>query len=643
MKYYYLLLLLTFSSITASAQTLFTYGPYSVDKSEFLRAFNKNKTTTSEPAKAYREYLDLYANFKLKVNAARMLKLDTLENIKFDLQNFRSQVEDGYLTDEATMSRLLDEAFDRSQRDIHLLHFYVPISNKNNPADTVKAHKAMEEVREKLLKGEKNYDELVDEIKEEIIPIKGKDLGFITAFTVPYDIETLAYSLPKGGVSKVYRTKSALHVFKNEEDRPGAGRWKIAQILLAIPPDVTHPQMKRLEKLSDSLYQELKKGADFAKLAQQYSDDRGTYLNGGEMPEFGTGKFEMPFEKAVFALEKDGDIAPPIYTGYGFHIVQRLKRTPIPADKKEEAFRNTLRQQLQQDGRMNVVREAFLKTAVSKTGFKRNPTLKDEQLFRYADSVVARKQVNNWPISNTILYSFRKSNVKGSDWLQFVRDYKLNSDVYKGEDNQALLEKYRQTVILEYYRQHLEEYNDDFRFQLQEFKDGNLLFEVMERNVWNKAANDNDGLRKHYANNQSRYQWNASANVVIFSCSSEEAAKEAAAALQKGKNWRQIMEESDGRIQADSGRYETEQLQLPEGTPLQPGLITPVLVNHTDNTAGFLQIRQLFPAGGQRSFEEARGLVINEYQSLLEEQWIAELRKQNPVKVNEAVFQQLLK
>ena len=638
MRYFYALLFLVAAAQAVPAQTLFNYGPFAVDKSEFLRAYNKNKTPVTDPEKAYREYLDLYANFKLKVKAAQALKLDTLEQLKYDLQNFRSQVEEGYLTDEPTVNRMLDEAFERSQRDIHLLHFYVPISNKTNPADTIKARKAMEELREKLLKGEKDYNELVDEISEHITPIKGKDLGFITAFTVPYDIETLAYTLPRGGVSAVYRTKSALHVFKNEEDRLSAGRWKVAQILLAIPPDVTHPQMQRLEKLADSLYTELKNGADFAKLAKQFSDDRITYLNGGEMAEFGTGKFELPFEQAVFALAKDGDITRPIYTGYGFHIVKRLHRTPTPSDKSDETFRSVLRQQLQQDARMNIAREQFLKMATARTGFKRNPQLKDEQLFRYADSVVARKQVDAWPISKLALFSFPKSTVKGSDWLQFVRDYKLNADVYKGEDNKALFEKYRQTVTLEYYRQHLEEYNDNFRFQLQEFREGNMLFEIMERKVWSKAANDQEGLRKHYQAHASQYTWPSSAAVILFSCSNEEAAKEAVTALRAGKPWRIIMEESDGRIQADSGRYEIAQLQIPEGTTVQPGLLTPAIVNTTDNTASFMQVLQLFPAGGQRSFEEARGLVINEYQQQLEEEWIAELRKQFPVKVNEAVF-----
>jgi peptidyl-prolyl cis-trans isomerase SurA len=120
-------------------------------------------------------------------------------------------------------------------------------------------------------------------------------------------------------------------------------------------------------------------------------------------------------------------------------------------------------------------------------------------------------------------------------------------------------------------------------------------------------------------------------------------AQEAMLALQKGKNWKAIADESDGRIQSDSGRYEIAQIQVQPGVKLTEGLITNPLLNSGDNTANFVQVLKLFPANQQRSFEEARGLVINDFQGQLEEQWIGVLKKKSPVKVNEAVFQSMLK
>ena len=128
--------------------------------------------------------------------------------------------------------------------------------------------------------------------------------------------------------------------------------------------------------------------------------------------------------------------------------------------------------------------------------------------------------------------------VTGRDWLNFVKDYKLNQDVYKGENNSELLDKYINTTTIEYYRNHLEEYNEEFKYQLQEFKEGNMLFEIMERNVWTKASNDSAGLKKYYESNKAKYQWAESAAVYLFNCSNSKAAELAAQALRNGKNWK---------------------------------------------------------------------------------------------------------
>lgn len=643
MKHFFLLLAVSLAFSAGHSQTLFTYGNNAVSKEEFLRAYNKNKTPVSDKEKAYREYLDLYSKFKLKVKAAYETRLDTLPQLQYDMQNFRSQVEENYLNDDKRVDMLVDEAFGRSQKDIHVLHFYVNINSSMIAADTIKANKAIEKIRQQLIAGRTDYDKLVSEVSDELIPVKGKDLGYITALTVPYEIESLVYGLKPGGVSNVYRTKSALHIFKNADERKSAGKWKVAQILIAVPPSVDETKKHELKELADSVYKLLQAGGNFAELAKKYSDDRITYLTGGEMAEFGTGKFETPFENAVFALKNDGDIAKPVATGYGYHIIKRLQQRPVPADKNDEGFMASLRQQVLQDARINVAKQSFLKTIMAKTGFRRNPAAKDEMLFKYADSVTATKEVGKYPFNKTSIFSFAKSKVTGSDWMHFVRDYKLNADVYKGENNKALLEKYISTVVIEYYRKHLEEFDESFKYQIQEFKEGNMLFETMERNVWSKAANDSAGLKKYYDANKVKYLWAESAAVLLFNANSIEAANEAMAALKEGKTWAAIAEQSEGRVQADSGRYEISQLQLPEGTTAAAGLISAPQVNTTDNTASFIKILQLFPPNQQRSFEEARGLVINDYQTQMEEKWIEELKKKYPLKVNEAVFQSLLK
>ncbi|MEO6548887.1 MAG: peptidylprolyl isomerase [Ferruginibacter sp.] len=625
------------------SQTLFTYGSGSVSKDEFLRAYNKNKTPVDNKEKALREYIELYYRFKLKVQAAKQLQLDTLQQQVFDLQNFRSQVAEAYMIDGDGLNKLVDEALMRSQKDIHLFHFYINIPQPLSVADSLKAYAAMDELAKQLKLGTTDYSSVLAEISRKYIGVKGMDIGYITALSVPYEIENLVYGLQVGGISKPYCTKSSLHLFKKLDERKSAGKWQIAQVLLSVPPEATPAEIKTIELKADSIYMLLTNGADFSVIAKQYSEDKLTAYNGGELPEFGTGKYELPFENKVFELKKDGEISKPIFTGYGYHIVKRIHHMDIPSDKSDEIFLNALKQQLLKDDRINSVRSKFLETIKTKTGYRRNSSVSDAILFQYADSVVATNRAGKNLLSSKTIFSFAKSHVKGAEWMNFIKDYKLNADVYKGETNKALLQKFISTSTLDYYRRHLEEFDKEFKYQVTEFKEGNMLFDIMEKNVWGKAAGDSAALERYYHQHKAMYKWGASANVLLFNCSDIKVAEAAATSIKSGKTWLQLMEESDGKVQIDSGRYELQQLQLAAGTELKEGFITAPIVSSGDKTTSFIQVLKMFPPGEQRSFEDAKGLLISDYQSYLEDQWLSELKRNHPLRLNEAVFQTLLK
>ena len=645
MKKYYLLLVFAVSGSLVFSQTLFTYGNSSVDKEEFIRAYNKNKNPSADKEKALREYLDLYIKFKLKVEAALELQLDTLPQLKYDAQSFRSQIEDSYLSNGKAVDDLLTEAFSRSQKDLHVLHFFVPADANLTPADTMKTFRSMTAYYTSLASGKTDLTKLTE---SESVKINQSDLGYVTAFTLPYEYENIIYNLKPGQVSKPYRSKNGWHIFKVIDERKAVGKWKVAQILLSIPPEVQAGDHKIYEKRADSIYQLLKKGADFGKSALQFSDDKLTYANGGEIPEFGTGKFETSFEAEVFKLTRDGEISKPFLTPYGYHIVKRLSQSPVSTDKTDLAFQFELKQKIQQDTRINNARELFVKEVLKQTDFKKTGAVSDAELYRYADSVMANpaSETTNtvlYPISNKIIYTFTKTKITGKDWLDFIRGYKGSPELYKGETNAALSEKFVSSSVMDYYKKHLEDYNADFRYQMEEFKDGNVLFEIMERNIWGKAANDTAALLKHYNENKNKYLWAASANIILFNCKNKDIADEARAALMNGKDWKKITEEANNNIQADSGRFELTQIPITIDPKLAAGSVTKTVVNPVDGTAGFAKLVNQYEAGLQRNFDEARGLVINDYQNILEEKWITELKKKYPVKVNESVFQSLMR
>ncbi|HNJ29168.1 MAG TPA: peptidylprolyl isomerase [Ferruginibacter sp.] len=643
MKKIFLLFLLITGAGAAYTQPLFTYGNKSVDKEEFLRAYNKNKTPVDDKERSLREYLELYIKFKLKVNAALDLKLDTLPQLQYDAQSFRTQIEDSYLSNEATVNNLVTEAFTRSQKDLRVLHFFAGVAPTATPDDSLKAFRAISAAQSQLATGRTDYEKLIAETGPDLI--RQSDIGFITVFTLPYEYENIVYGLKKDQVSKPYRSKNGWHVFKVIDERKAIGKWKLAQILTAVPPEQQGADKTLLAKRADSIYQLLQKGADFSLLARQVSDDKLTYGNRGELPEFGSGRYQPSFENEVLKLTRDGEISKPFLTEFGYHIIKRIMHTPVTTDKDDAAYAFELKQKILQDARVNVAKDLFLKEIQKQISFKKTGTVSDQDLFRYADSALSNADAGtgNYPISSKVIYSFGKTKITGSQWLDFVKNYKGNPQLYQQENNAALLEKFVGSITMDYYKSHLEDYNTEFKYQMQEFKDGNVLFEIMERNVWGSAAADTAALHKHYNNNKNKYLWAASADLILFNCINKTVAENAKEALKNGKDWKQIMDESGNGIQADSGRFEISQVPISIDPKSAAGFITTITVNTQDGSAGFAKIIRQYPEGAQRTFEEAKGLVINDYQNILEETWVNELKKKYPVKINETVFKSLLK
>ena len=280
---------------------------------------------------------------------------------------------------------------------------------------------------------------------------------------------------------------------------------------------------------------------------------------------------------------------------------------------------------------------------LAKTGYKKTNAVMDEMLYLYADSIAYSKDTREWPVAKETIFLLGNTQVKGSDWLAFAKKYKLNKDLYKGESNSELLQKFINTTATNYYRSHMDEYSADFKYQLQEFKEGNLLFEIMGKKVWNKSANDQVALQQFYEANKDKFAWGESAEVVLINAKSYAYAAYAFENMKKGMDWKIITEQSESMIQGDSSRYELSQLPIKQGAVLSEGTIMEIVKNNGDNGASFIKVIKIYPAKMQRTFEEAKSMVINEYQKQLEDNWMKELVAKYPVKVNTVIFQSLLK
>jgi peptidyl-prolyl cis-trans isomerase SurA len=287
------------------------------------------------------------------------------------------------------------------------------------------------------------------------------------------------------------------------------------------------------------------------------------------MPAFGVGQYDTAFENAAFALQSDGEISEPIATAFGYHIIKRLQRVPVPEDVNSKEWKEVIRDRVLQSDRTQVAHD---------------------KLIESIRGVVARDASTE----------------------------ELASD----------------SAVLDYYRNHLEKYNADFAAQLNEFKEGNLLFAIMQKKVWDAASEDTAGLRQHYEKNREKYVWENSADALVVTCLVADSLSSVQAALQSDyRQWRQLVENYNSLVQVDSGRFELSQIPVLERTNFTEGLITAPVINEPDSSRTFAYIIKIHDGRSPKSFADARGAVINDYQAALEEKWIAELKRKYPVKV----------
>lgn len=624
-------------SFAVSAQTLFYFGNDSVSVKEFLRAYHKNNPGVKNE-KAFGEYLNLYIASRLKINEAKELGLDTLPQMIADLENLRQQILPAYLNDKESLTKLVDEAFVRSQKDIHLSHIFIG----STPGMSAEQLRANADAALAELNTGKDFALVARQYSNDpSAVVNGGNIGWITVFSLPYELENLAYSI---GVGKTAMTqsKAGYHIFKNLGERKDPGRIKAAQILLAFQPGDTEQSKAAIKKQAEALYLRLMKGEDFARLASEYSNDVISAAANGQMQEFGIGYYDPVFEAQAYALAKDGAISKPFETAHGYHIVKRLSRVPLATTKTPKTI-EALQAKVEQSDRINSTKTAHVNKVIQSHYKKAN--FNENELWAFSDSILNYKPAG-MPLNvnySTELIHFGNKSYTVSEWMNFIQGARYKTDGTGVKPYIQLWNEFINSSALDYYQSHLEDFNEEFAYQLEEFKEGNLFFEIMQQKVWSPAQTDSAAILNYYNQNKSKYTWNKSVDAVIFYSSDASIAKTFITQLKKSpKSWNQLLNQFSEKISADSARFELQQIPNPTKLPLKAGTITNPLINKSDQTASFAYIIRNYDKSAPRSFNEARGLVITDYQQQLEQSWLEQLRKKYPVRVNEKEMAKLI-
>lgn len=638
-KLFWLTGLLLGTTNTLTAQTLFNYGNHAVNSASFIRAYNKNNNgkTIQDGGK---EYLDLYINYKLRVQAAKDAQLDTIPQIIDDLDRFKREVASNYFNSEAGMKTLKEEALKRKKQDILVQKIFVPFESIENNARQ-KALLKINEAYKALAK--ESFEQVLVKYDGNAANIAGKGMfGWVTVFNLPYDMENAIYSLQDGQYSKPVEGSKGYYIFKRLKTRPAAGKVTIAQIL--IPNRAVNDPEKKIEEA----YNRALKGESFEKLVAEYSYDRLTNNNAGLLSPFGIGTYASNFEENAFGLNEPGELTKPFETESGWHILKLIRKNTFPDDlsKNEEEYRN-FEYEFKNAARLKDSKKRYLEMNLTKLGFTDN--VKNKNILWNLTSDLLKNGVLDYtkykPYNNSsVLFTFGNHKTSLADWEKYIKN---GHDLNKLKKQSAFDEEYHEFVLDEaeiQFIRTIEKTDAASAALISDFSDDNLSFEILDRNIWQKVQNISDPvLKAFYTENISKYVWQNSADVLLITViGKQEAEKVYDEIINKGKKIHELLPEYPNRIMIDSSRYEYEYIPLTEKENIKTGYTSQVkAVDDFQNQYLIVQVLKTYPQGEQKTFDEAKGAVISDYQNQLEQNWLKDLKKKYPVKVNEAEVKKL--
>lgn len=648
-KFFWCLLFGFFLNGFISAQNdpvLFTIDGREVPLSEFEYIYKKNNRDDADFSRAsLSEYLDLYVKFKLKVHRARELQLDTIKALQEELAGYRKQLARSYLNDKEVKERLVREAFDRMQWDLHIGHILVKTGKQANDSQKTEAEEKVQQIYSRIRQGE-NFEKLAQEVSEDSnTKEEGGDLGWVTAMFPNgfYNMENVAYNLEPGEISKPFKTDLGYHILKLYEKRPARGTMEAAHILVRV--DKNNMNKDQARQKIESIYRTLEQDVPFENIARNMSEDKETADRGGYIGSFGINTYEQNFENAAFALEEDGNYTEPIRTRLGWHIIKRLKR---PQARDFESLKNRLEAQVSRNERIDIARETMLDRIREESGFKLDSavllaldTTLDKSFLQY--QWIAPK------VAEADLISFADgTTISNKDFIHWLRTHtrerlRMPKGTTPHKALMTMLDEYANEEIMAYEERNLEEKYADFKALMREYEEGILLFEVTKMAVWDKAGQDTTGLRTFYETHRNDYMWPERIRVKEYTLAASGADK-----LEKILKWRQKF--SDEKLMSKVNKHEeilkvrARTLEKKDAGDLkwEAGYMTEVKKNEETGNLTFSLVDNIIPPE-PKSLNEARGYIIADYQDQLEQEWIAELKDEYTVEINRNVLESLIK
>ena len=573
------------------------------------------------------KYLDTFIDNIVLYNQAHAPGIDTLASLQRTVNNYTNLAIAPYNIDQQAVERLSREAADRSKEDVRVSHILIPVPWYAFEKDSLDARARIDSVYQALKSGTP-FDTLAVKINP---GGSTGDLGFITAFQLPYALETAAYQTPVGEFSAPVRTEFGYHIVRPVERRPARGMVELAHILV-MRKDSDSLDTRALADIRRA-YSRLKEGDNFADVALNYTEDAATQANGGYLGFYSIGELLPEIEDMVFALEP-GQTTSILALPDCWEIIQVVNKV---RNDDYEARKDFLNQQVLAGDRFTAARRAYAEDKLKTYPLRVDSTQYEKVVETLSNMGFLWGEWKSGYVENAHqpLFTLGDSTFTTSDFYNSLI-YDMDKYDERSELRRIIQDKFEDfasSMALGMYVRNLPQTDERIKSSVEEFRRKAIIQMLTDAFCAERLSEvDPDTLMALYNQDTTRYLWGQRAHYQVVMCRDAATAERARQMMQQGRDYREVLSLlNKGLVSVVEGYELTEETARVFKPDFEIRLGASDIIQEGDNYFVF-NILELFPPQ-RKTYEQALGEVREDYYALCAERYPALLRKGHSVEV----------
>ncbi len=478
------------------------FGNQEIKMKQFENAYKKNvggiEKSKEDSLASLKKFLNLYVDYKMKLRNALVRGLDQDSALQNELNGYEKQVGVTYLLEKDIINPGIHQLYNRRKWELRVSHIMIRPDSSGYEHAKILAQALLDSIKHGA-----NFAKLAKKYSQDYYSKNlGGDIYYVTAGELPPSFEDAAYNTPVGQVyPHIVKTKYGYHIIKVTEKRKRVPEIRVSHILAKFINKEGKLDSTAARIRIDSAMAELKRGVNFAKVAEKYSQDLNSAKYGGDIGFIARRMMVKPFDEAAFNLKKVGDITGIIRTRFGYHIIKLTAKKPYPSFQQARAnlikILKRTRYRMEYDSLIARLKREY-NYKLNNNTFHKLASVTDTLKFGEIGS--ALKSLNKKPLftyaGKTVdigeLLNEAKSKFRYANTPKLLRDV-----IDKISNNNLLAEK----------AMNLDKTDPKFAALMNEYKNGIYIFKLQQDEVWNKLKVDSAKLYAYYLKNKNKYVW----------------------------------------------------------------------------------------------------------------------------------------